>query len=229
MRPYFIFNNIQSTDYLLLNKLPSIFKATKDIQKIDIEGRNGFLTQDLGSYKGYTKTVECTIRNLDDIDYICSWLDGSGELIFSNEPDKFYKATIITQIDFNKVIREYQKFIVKFECQPFGYSLYSTSLYPILITKPITIYNNFNHYSEPVIKVYGEGNITLNVGSQTVNLTNVSEYMTINTTLMDCYKDTMLKNNQMDGEFPVLGVGNNNINWTGNVTKLEIIQNFRSL
>lgn len=229
MRPYFIFNNIKSTDYLLLNKLPSILKATKDIQKVEIEGRDGFLTQNLGSYRGDTKTIECTIRNLDDIDYICKWLDGSGELIFSNEPDKFYKATIITQIDFNKIIREYRKFIVKFECQPFGYSIYSTSLYPQIITKPTTIYNNFTYYSEPVIKIYGEGNITLNVGSQIVELTNVSQHVTINTPLMDCYKDTLLKNNDMNGGFPILKVGNNNISWTGNVIKIDIIQNFRSL
>jgi len=60
-----------------------------------------------------------------------------------------------------------------------------------------------------------------------VNLTNVSEYVTINSDLMDCYKDTLLKNNDMNGEFPVLIVGNNTISWTGIVTKVEITPNFR--
>ena len=88
MLPYFIFNGVSSADYLIINTLPSVFKPEKDITKIEIPGRDGFLTNDLGSYKSILKTVECTIKDLSQIDYICSWLTGSGDIVFSNELTK---------------------------------------------------------------------------------------------------------------------------------------------
>lgn len=223
---YFIFNNISSEDYLMVNKLPPIIKAQKNIQKIEIEGRDGFLTQDNGTYKGTIKPVECTIMDLDNLDFICSWLDGSADVIFSNEPERIYKATIISQIPFDKIAATFHNFLIQFECQPHKYAI-SDSI--ITLTIPETIYNGGSVNSKPVIKVYGTGSINLIINSNVINLTNVSGYVTINSDLMDCYKDTLLKNNDMNGEFPQLIVGNNTINWTGIVTKVEILPSWRYL
>jgi len=221
---YFIFNNISSEDYLMVNTLPSIIKAQKDIEKIEIVGRDGFLTKDNGAYKGILKTVECTIMDLDNIDYICSWLDGSSDVIFSNEPDKIYKATIINQIEFKKVAVTFHTFIIQFDCQPHGYSIDNSI---ITLTSAGTIYNSGSANSKPIIKVFGTGAITLTVNGNIVNLTNIVDYVTINSDLMDCYKDTLLKNNDMSGEFPIIISGNNTISWIGNVTKVEITLNSR--
>lgn len=101
MEPYFIFKNKSSKDMgIFIDKIPFITKPSKNVEKIEVAGRNGFLTQDYNTYKSTTKSVECTILNLKNIDNICSWLNGSGDLIFSNEDDKIYKATIINQIPF---------------------------------------------------------------------------------------------------------------------------------
>ena len=227
MTPFFIFNNISSEDYFILNKLPFIVKATKDIEKIEIPGRDGFLTNDLGSYRGIIKSVECTIRNLDDIDFICSWLTGNGEVIFSNELDKVYKATIINQIDFSKILRQFHSFLIQFECQPHKYSLSNDII--TLTTTPQTILNSGSANSRPIIKVFGTGAITLTINSKVVTLTNIVDYVTIDSEMMDCYKDTLLKNNDMNGEFPELIPGNNTISWTGTVTKIEITPNFRNI
>ncbi|HEY8804309.1 MAG TPA: distal tail protein Dit [Clostridium sp.] len=228
MKPYFIFNNVKSTDYLIINTLPSCFKALRDIQKIEVIGRSGYLTQDLGSYRGVLKSVACTIRNLDDIGFLNQWLDGGGEVIFSNEPEKKYYATIISEIDYVKFVKEYKSFTIIFDCQPFGYDLFCDSTL-LSITKTTNVYNGFTYFSEPVLKVYGEGNITLTIGNQVITLTNVVDYVTIDTPLQNCYKDASLQNNNMSGDFPVLNVGSNNISWTGNITKIEITKNFRSL
>lgn len=221
---YFIFNNISSEDYLMVNKLPPVIKAQKDIKKIEVEGRDGFLTQDNGTYKSIVKPVECTIFNSEDIDFICSWLDGSADVIFSNEPDKIYKATIINQVPFEKIAATFHKLIIQFDCQPHKYSVEND---PIILTIAQTIFNPTNTSSKPIIKIYGNGNINLNVNSNVVNLTNVSGYVTINSELVDAYKDTLLFNNSMNGEFPELIKGNNIISWNGAVTKVEILTNWR--
>ena len=220
----FIFNGVDSSDYLIVNALPSIFKPEKDISIIEVPGRDGFLINDLGSYKSITKSVECTIRDLSQIDYICSWLTGLGDVVFSNEPDKKYKAVIINQIEFKRVFVNFHSFIIQFECQPHKYSVDNSI---ITLTAPGTIYNSGSANSRPIIKVFGTGAITLTVNGKVVNLTNVVDYVAINSDLMDCYKDTLLKNNDMNGEFPILTPGNNTISWVGNCSKIEITPNCR--
>lgn len=223
---YFIFNNISSEDYLMVNTLPSIIKAQKDIEKIEVVGHNGFLTKDNEAYKGILKIVECTITDLDNIDYICSWLDGSSNVIFSSEPDKIYRATIINQIEFKKVAVTFHTFIIQFDCQPHKYSINNNV---ITLTTTGTIFNNGTANSKPVIKVQGTGNIDLNINGNIINLTNVSEYVIINSDLMDAYKGTLLCNNTMNGEFPELIPGNNTISFTGAVNSIEITPNWRYL
>jgi len=224
--PYFIFNGINSKDYLILNELPPIYKAEKDITKIVVAGRDGFLTQDLGSYKSIVKTIKCTLRDLTQIDYICSWLTGNGTLIISNEADKAYKATIINQIEFTEILRTFHSFIVQFECQPKKYALNNDV---VTLESAGSLFNSGTANALPVIKLYGTGNISLTINGNIINLTNVSEYVTIDSDLMDCYKDTVLKNNDMLGEFPELIPGSNSISWTGTVAKVEITPNWRYL
>lgn len=222
--PYFIFNSILSQDYLIVNKLPPITRPAKDIDKIEIPGRDGFLTNDLGTYRGSVKPVECTIENLEAIDFISKWLSGGGEVVFSNEPDKKFKAVIINQIEFTKILQNFRSFIILFDCQPHKYAVTNDV---ITLLTPQTIVNSGNVSSNPVIKIYGNGNINLAINGEIINLTNVSEYLVIDSELVDAYKDTMLKNNEMNGEFPELITGVNSISWTGSVTKVEITPNWR--
>ncbi|SHH36020.1 phage tail domain-containing protein [Clostridium grantii] len=225
--PYFIFNGIDSRDIdgIVVIKLPDMMKAQKDINKIEIEGRDGFLTEDLGSYRGTVKTVECTLKANADIDYISSWLDGSGEVTFSNEEYKVYDATIINSISFKEIFNIWHSIIIQFECQPFKRDL-STSIIT-LTSSNSTVYNNGTTTCKPIIKVFGEGNINITINNNTFNLTNVDEYVIVDSDLLECYKDTELKNADMNGDFPLLHVGENTISYAGTVTKIEIQLNLR--
>jgi len=220
---YFIFNNISSQDYLTIKTLPSIFKAQKDINLIEVEGRSGFLTQDLGSYRGIVKSVECIVKDLSQVDYICEWLDGSGEVIFSNEPDKVYKAVINNQIELSMLVKTYHSFLVQFQCQPYKYSLQNEI---ITLQATGTIYNSGSTISKPIIKLFGTGSLTLTINGNIVNLTNVVDYVTVDSNLEECFKDLVYKNQYMTGLFPILEKGNNVISFTG-ATKIEITPNFR--
>ena len=84
-------------------------------------------------------------------------------------------------------------------------------------------------YSEPTITVYGSGEITLMVGTQIVELTDIEDSITLNTSLMEAYKGDLGMNSCMSGEFPVLKPGANAISWSGNVTKVEVQPNWRFL
>lgn len=85
--------------------------------------------------------------------------------------------------------------------------------------KPI---NEGTFESKPVIKVYGSGDIKLKINNDEVTVKKVDEYITIDSVLKDCYKDDDLKNGDMIGEFPVLKVRENIINFSGNIGKVEV-------
>ena len=84
-------------------------------------------------------------------------------------------------------------------------------------------------YSEPILTVYGSGDITLMVGTTIVELEGISGNIVIDSALQEAYKGTTLMNDHMNGEFPVLKPGMNAISWTGTVTKVVIKPNWRFL
>ncbi|EJE7236822.1 phage tail protein, partial [Clostridium botulinum] len=107
---------------LKIISLPNITTSEKREEKIIIPGRDGYLTQSDESYEGEVKPVEFDIKH-DNFDEIKTWLNGSGEVIFSNEPDRYYKARIINKLDLARVLEKFHSGIIQFDCQPFGYDL----------------------------------------------------------------------------------------------------------
>lgn len=227
---WFKFNNKSSLDFktLIVNELPSIIKPTEKVNKYDIESRNGELILPTGFYSNMPKSVECTIRNLSEIDEIISWLRGSGNVIFSNQEDRYYQAVIINQIDFDRVIKQYRKFIIQFECQPFGYLLEGKENI-ILTENNNTIYNLGNFESEPVISITGKGDVDLTIGQSIYKINNIEDNIIIDTPLMEVYKGTEVQNRKMKSKFPTLPRGNFTFKWSGNVTSIEIKPNWRCL
>ena len=108
--------------------------------------------------------------------------------------------------------------------QPFSYDIFSQSL---IKTAPFKIFNIGTFDSEPIITVFGSGNITLKVNGQNVYLTGITDRITLDSEMQNAYRGTASMNSRMSGEFPVLSVGQNDITWSGNVTKLEIQPNWR--
>ena len=132
------------------------------------------------------------------------------------------------QISFEKILRgnPHRSFAVNFRCQPFWYM---TDVQTITLTTSGTFITNPGSVSsDPVITVYGNGEVTLMVGMTIVEL-DVSGSITLDTPLMEAYSGIASMNSAMSGDFPVLLPGQNAISWTGNVTKIEIQPNWRSL
>lgn len=229
----FIWKNIKSVDmFLITDKLPPKNTSVKRVEKIIIPGRSGFLTRSDGAYEGDVKTVEfhheLAAENPTTVDMVKAWLSGSGEVIFGNQDDRYYKATIINQISLDEVIPILHKGIVLFDCQPFGYLLEGTKTITIS-TSGSTVTNIGNYYSEPYFKVFGSGNITLNINGKSIVIKSISSYIQIDTELDQFYKDTVSMEGNVTGECPILAPGANTIAWVGTVTKIEIIPRWRCL
>ena len=225
----FIWKNKDSyLDYgIVINVLPPETVPESDIEEIEITGRDGTLTIDNNAKKSYTLPMECTLLDFTRIDEIKAWLGGnSGDLIFNWQNTYKYEARLNNKIDIAQSLEVLGEFQLIWKVQPYKKNI-DNSIITLIATG--TILNSGSANSKPIIKVFGTGAITLTVNGNIVNLTNIVDYVTVDSDLADCYKETQLMNNDMSGEFPILTPGNNTISWTGAVTKLEITPNFRSI
>ncbi len=230
MEPYFIFKGKKSKDFgILISEMPDIVKPQRREQEVTIPGRSGVLTIDENAYESYTLSIACGKRGTSRLTSIVAWLDGSGDLTLSTEPDKVYRARVSNAIYISDVIYLYNSFLVQFKVFPFKYSVNQADEERTLTT-PTTIYNHGTVYSEPTITVYGTGDITLTINGTNYGLLGVDGYMTINSEMMEVYKDAEYKNNSFEAMvFPRFDVGENRISWTGNVVKVEIEPRWRWL
>lgn len=239
MKHFLIFNNVDTRDLgVHIEELPIVARAERMVEFVVVQGRNGYLTNDFNSYKPIDYDVTFKIKDVNKINQIKKVFNGQGILKLSNQPNVYYKATIINQIDFTRVIRTYQECLISFKLQPFGYLIDNNSM---TITSEDTIENIGNVYSQPTIKVFvnrtqvngGNGNIYVN--EETIALKDVdSGELVIDCELEECYRlgnDGLYINmsQHMIGEYICLEIGDNTIGFDGAVTKIEITPNFRYL
>ena len=157
------------------------------------------------------------------------WLKGGGKVTFANRLGGYYKARVVNQIPFDKILRgnPHCSFSVNFRCFPFWFL---ENVADITVTQSSSVVTNPGSvYAEPVITVYGSGTITLMVGTTIVELENISGLVVIDSVLKEAYMGTTLMNDHMTGEFPVLVPGVNGISWTGSVSQVVIQPNWRYL
>lgn len=105
---------------LLIQSLPPISKPLIRTQVEEIDGRDGDIVTKLG-YSAYNKEVSIGLYGDYNVDDVIRFFDSEGEVIFSNEPDKYYNYQIIDQIDFERLLR-YKTANVNFHVQPFKYA-----------------------------------------------------------------------------------------------------------
>ena len=180
-------------------------------------------------YDDMILTVNCWIESLSSLDAVAKWLRGSGTVRFANRPAGVYYARVCNQIPFEKILRgnPQRSFTVTFRCKPFLYL--DNSPDTTITASGSTITNPGAVDSEPLIKVYGSGDITLMVGTQIVELEDISSQIFLDSEIQEAYKGTTSQNNHMSGEFPKLLPGMNAISWTGNVTSIVISPRWRTL
>lgn len=227
MRNYIELNgvNSQTIQGLLIQELPPITKSKIRVNIEEIDGRNGDIITELG-YSAYDKSVSIGLYGDFDIDQIISYFNSSGQVVFSNEPDKYYNYTILAQIDFERLIR-FRTATVKFHVQPFKYSQEDNSkTFAITNQTSISIRNVGNIYSKPVLTITGSGDIGIYLnGSQVFaialgSLTNI----VIDTNNMEAYLGSVLLNRIVTGDYNnfKLNCGVNTITWTGDISQIKI-------
>lgn len=219
---------------LVISELPPVSKPAIRTQAEEIDGRDGDIITKLG-YSAYDKTVRIGLMDADKIDNVISFFDSSGEVIFSNEPDKYYRYQILNQIDFAQLL-EIRTADVVFHVQPFKYSATETDIeasYGGADPKTLSVTNSGNVNAKPKITITGSGTIDLSLnGSQifSIDMSGIST-ISIDAETMEATGGGVLRNRLVTGDYDafVLQPGSNTLTWTGNVTDIALTRYSRWL
>jgi len=220
-------NGVESTSItgLLIQSLPPISKPKRRTQIEEIDGRDGDLVTVLG-YAAYDKKVKIGLHGSFNIDTVISFFDSSGDVVFSNEDGKFYRYAIYNAIDYDRLIR-FREAEVAFHVQPFKYALseQTPTVVSIVSQESLTLTNNGNIFSKPILSVTGSGTVLLFLnGNQAFTLSlGTDETITIDSEAMEATNGGVLANRSVTGDYENiwLPVGANTLTWTGTVTEIS--------
>lgn len=104
-----------------IEELPDIQKPPKRVTKITVPGRSGTLTVEEGKYvyDAYQKTFEMVALDEKKIPEISELLDGSGKIIFSNEPQFRYTVSFDEGWSLSRFFKKWRRATISLETQPF--------------------------------------------------------------------------------------------------------------
>ena len=218
-----------------LLSLPVRYHPAERGKLVEVPGRDGYLWAADGAFDNVLTRVQCQTADDADMAAVSAWLRGAGELRFSDDPDRCYRARVTKEVSRSAAMNRFvnQTFTVTFDCQPF---LYHREVDDIPLTaSPATVTNPGTHKSAPRLTIEGTGDAVLTIGTQIVEVENLEDGIIIDSELGDCFNltETALLNHKvtlMDDEFPTLAPGANIISWTGTgVTGISITPRWRDL
>lgn len=232
MIPYLVINGVSSKSIngLLIQSLPPISKPAMRTEIEEIDGRDGDIVTTLG-YAAYDRAILIGLKGDFNINEVIEYFNSSGQVVFSNEPDKVYNFAIYEQIDFEKLIR-FRTANVVMHVQPFKTSAEEL---PITWTNTdsatianISVRNTGNIYSKPTITIKGSGAVNIYVNNKQV--LEVELGGTTTTAIIDVVgmnatdTDGNYINRQVTGDYNnlVIPVGINTVKVTGTLTSVEI-------
>lgn len=227
MRNYVILNGVNSLtkNGLAINEMPPISKPLMRTQREEIDGRDGDIITNLG-YSAYDKELEIGLYGESyDINDIIAFFNGSGTVVFSDEPDKYYNYQIINQIDYEKLIK-FRTATIVFHCQPFKYKLNENTI--SLSAGDTTVVNQGNIYAKPILNIEGSGVISISLNGNQIFSVDLSDNskIVIDTANLEAYDPdtTDLLNRLVIGDYDnfKLLVGSNTITLSGTITSASI-------
>ena len=225
---FFLYDNESSEDFGLYTAGSGVYNSPERISEvISVPGRNGDIIIDGGKFSNVD--VVFTVVAKDDFKQQAidtkAWLlskFGYKRLEDSFNPDYYRRGKFAGNIEWTigELLR-YGSADLKFNCKPQLYL--KTGETPVEFTAAGTITNPTRFARSPLIRVYGTGDGTLTVGNKTITLTDIDDYIVIDSMLMDCYKGTLNQNYKVSlSEFPMLQPGITGLSFSGDITSVEI-------
>ena len=198
-------------------------------EKTELFGVNGSYRVLEGSFASYERTFILHVKKMVEISNILDKFQSNDNVLeFSYQLGSLFYANFITA-SFEPFGNHAWKLEIKLDMQPFRYP---KDITPVVLTNAGTINNIGTVYSEPIIDIEGNGDVSLTIGRKTMHLSIIGK------ATIDCRqgKQNIFNANgavqntlRKRGGFFEIPVGRNGVTYTGNVRKVTIRPNWRYL
>lgn len=202
--------------------------AVRDVEAVEIPGRNGVLHLDNGRWMERTQTYHAFIKGNNypaRLGYARNTFGRVGKAYTRLEdtfnPDTYTLATFAdAMIPESLAFRTAGLCDLVFQCRPERYL--RTGDQTITTTSSVTLANPTGMPAKPLFRVYGTSG-TLTVGNIALTLTDIDGYVDIDCEMGDCYKGSVNCNSKVTLEkFPTLDEGTTGVALSGSLTSVQI-------
>jgi predicted phage tail component-like protein len=232
MSSYFTYKNHDSKEFGLLESTPMPTPNDELVNMAETPGNITDAYYATGRYAHQELQVVLGIPDKSKIRAIHEWLTGNGELIFSDEPDKYYKVIKIEKTPERMSVR-FGKINITFTVEPFAYAVEPTQTNLTDATSYTEVLNNSSFFSTPEIRLIPTSEtVVINTNGKNFELNNLDEQVSngdivvIDSELSIVY---YIRNNQKHDitykskySFPLLHTGSNYIYHDGHVASMSI-------
>jgi len=229
----FIYKNIRSDDmYLKIDGGLTFTAPARDIELVEVQGRDGDILIDNGRYRSVNHAIPCRLvlpqgENLEmATTRIHDWLSTDTnyhDFVWSGDPDFTYKALVYEEYETQRVLHRYGRTVLKFRFHPIKYLTSSLEERPI--SNEEIIYNPYQIAAKPLIKLIGTGDMSIHIGDQKLDLRSVDRGINIDseTQTVTSFDGQRTEFDKMFSyPFPVLQRGDNSITFGENVEAMHV-------
>jgi len=125
----FIFNGQHASQFgLVVRSMDRSLLPPLRSRQLEIPGRHGAYDFGENKYENRIINLNCFLKakTLQELRQksriVAAWLKDKGQLMFDDEPDKYYMARIYNQVGIEQSAGFNGEFQIDFECEPFAYS-----------------------------------------------------------------------------------------------------------
>ena len=219
-----------STDYgIVVSEAPAFDKPVRRSNVFNVQGRNGSIIYQDGSFEDVTRTYKVWIHEdakvtmPDAVNAFSAWLyskTGYQRLEDSFEPDTFRLAYYNGGVDVSNELMQYGETTISFVCRPERFL--KDGEFEQSVSNGDKLYNPTRFDSKPLIHIEGSGAVTITISGVTMSAT-ITDYINIDCDRMNAYRlPAENMNNKISGTFPTIKSGSNLIATTGTVSKVLI-------
>ena len=228
MMHFLTFAGKSSLDFGLRISGESTYNSPRrKFEEVTVAGRNGTLLLDENAFENISVeypayTVDDMPQRVRDFENYMNSFSGYQRLEDTYAPDVYrlaqYKGGL--EVKSKGYMNRQGQFNIVFNCKPQRFL--KSGEVPQTFTANGNFYNRSNFPSLPLLRIYGSGAGTVGIGSYTITISQIDEYVDIDCELMDAYKGGTNCNANVSfnaDEIKILS-GTNGITFTGNITSV---------
>ena len=217
-------NNIDfASKGIIVERIPKIIKGKKNITTYQVEGRDGFLTIDAGTYQPFVLTIPCHVTTSANMDAVKEFLDGFGTLTFDGSRE--YTAIIDNSIEFEKVQQApFRRFPVQFLVNPIAHAISAKTA--TISSSPYSLnISGATAKMWPTLTIKGNGDCAFTFNGKSFYMYSMASSKTYT---FDCDAKVVYDNvsincaSQMLYDFPYLNPGSNTIAFSGSISSFVV-------